>query len=76
MALFVGVMLNAAQFVLSTVASNVIVAENEAVICTATEPLDGSPVTVAASSWAATVTVADFRIPPGTSHTPMPEGFC
>lgn len=75
-ALFDGVMLNATQFVLSTVASNVIVAENDAEICTATAPLEGNPVTVAASFCAATVTAADFMIPPGTSHTPMPEGFC
>jgi hypothetical protein len=66
-----GAMLNATQFVPSTVTSNVMVALNVPVICTATFPLDGNPSTVAASFCAATVTTADFRVPPGISYTPM-----
>jgi hypothetical protein len=52
------------------------VALNVPVICTATFPLDGNPSTVAASFCAATVTTADFRVPPGISYTPMLLGFC
>ena len=71
-----GNMWNDTQFVPSTVASNVMVALCVPVICTAALPLDGNPSTVAASFCAATVTTADFSIPPGISHTPMLLGFC
>jgi hypothetical protein len=55
-----GSRLNATQFVPSTVASNVIVADSVPVICTATAPGDGNPSTVAACSAADTVITLDL----------------
>ena len=60
----------------STDASNVMVALNVPVTCTATKPGDGRPDTLAASFCAATVTLLVLRSVAAISCNPKPEGFC